>query len=280
MRGSAAGETCRRTGGRRCRVSTACSTASSRSSVSSRSMETSASRVMRKRAVASTCAPGKSPPTLAAITSSRRARRTSSPGRRTQREICCGTGVTAIRGSPSALVSTAATCHCSPGNRGAGCSSWTASGVSTGRTSLLKYVCRNVRCWSVHCAAGATLMPAEASCARAAKTPACCSSSMRWTRWPTARNCAAGVMPHGSRRRTPSARALIKPATRTRKNSSRLELTMARNLMRSNSGRSSARPWRSTRSLNSNQLNSRLKYMSWDRSGSLLIKTQPRISLG
>ena len=44
-----------------------------------------------------------------------------------------------------------ATCHCSPGSRGEGCSSWTASGVSTGRISLLKYVCRNFRCSSVHC---------------------------------------------------------------------------------------------------------------------------------
>ncbi len=113
------------------------------------------------------------------------------------------------------------------------------------------------------------VIPSRASCDMAATAPSRCSQTMRCTRSATALSCSAGVMPAGSRRRTPSARALIRPATRTRKNSSRFELTMARNLIRSISGTSSARPWRSTRSLNSSQLNSRLRYMSCDRKGSL-----------
>ena len=52
-----------------------------------------------------------------------------------------------------------------------------------------------------------------------------------------------GVMPAGSRRRTPADRCCISPATRIMKNSSRFELTMARNFSRSKSGRSSDKPF-------------------------------------
>ena len=147
-----------------------------------------------------------------------------------------GTGTTTIRSADGSLcpaASTAATYHCCPGNSGGGCSSWTASGVSAGSISLAKWAWRNCRCGAVQSRGSSTTSPRPASSASSLGDALGLLLDHAMDPALMAESCAAGVMPAGSRRRTPAARARIRPATRTRKNSSRLELTMARNFSRS-----------------------------------------------
>ena len=71
-------------------------------------------------------------------------------------------------------------------------------------------------------------------------------------------SCSSGVMPSAVRSTMPAATCCFSPATRTRKNSSRLLLKMPRNLSRSSSGVRGSSASCSTRRLNSSQESSRL----------------------
>ena len=96
-------------------------------------------------------------------------------------------------------------------------------------------------------------MPASAQ--RRARSPSrqtrYCSATMAWARALMAASCSAAVSPSGGVSATCPRAAACRPATRTMKNSSRLEATMARNLSRSKSGTVGSRASSSTRSLNS-----------------------------
>src|SRR5262245_11390214 len=88
----------------------------------------------------------------------------------------------------------------------------------------------------------------------------CCSTSWRtvrpmWSSW-----SLGGMRSAPKLRWMPACTFCCRPPTRTMKNSSRLELTMARNLSRSSSGTSGSWASSRTRRLNSSQLNSRLMY--------------------
>ena len=212
-------------------------------------MATSASRVMRKTAVARISQPGNSAATFAAITSSsrasyepvlgRHARRTAAAGWAPARRRSSSVGRSGLPGRQHG-----ATCNCKPGSRGDGSSSSTASGVSTGRISLAEVGPRSDRCCRSVQSRG--LADAQAVLGElrqdladaggllvdhAVGAPADGRQLLR-----------RASCPAGSRRRTPAARCCISPATRTWKNSSRFELTMARNFSRSSSGSSSREP--------------------------------------
>ena len=77
------------------------------------------------------------------------------------------------------------------------------------------------------------------------------------TRSRMAASWAAGAMPSGPQSRTPFSTCRFSPATRTMKNSSRLDPTMERNLTRSSRGTVSSSASSSTRRWNSRRLSSR-----------------------
>ena len=83
-----------------------------------------------------------------------------------------------------------------------------------------------------------------------------------WAAWEIIRSCSRTVSPDGSLRDTPFSYWSHKPATRTIKNSSKLEDVMAINFNRSRIGVVSTSASRSTRRLNFSQLSSRLKKYS------------------
>jgi hypothetical protein len=85
------------------------------------------------------------------------------------------------------------------------------------------------------------------------------SCTISCTRRPISASCWWGVIPRRRGPCGPGRRSNCRPPTRTMKNSSRLEDTMARNLRRSSSGLPASRASSSTRQLNSIQLSSRLK---------------------
>ncbi len=74
-----------------------------------------------------------------------------------------------------------------------------------------------------------------------------------------AESCLRGLRPSGEGEATPAISCSFNPATRTWKNSSRLEAKMAMNFARSSSGRPPSSARASTRSLKSSQDSSRLK---------------------
>ena len=74
-----------------------------------------------------------------------------------------------------------------------------------------------------------------------------------------ARSCSCGVSPSGGTSMMVRCVCACSPATRTMKNSSRLEKTMPRNFSRSKSGTSGDPASASTRALNSIQESSRFR---------------------
>ena len=79
-------------------------------------------------------------------------------------------------------------------------------------------------------------------------------------------NCSRGDNPSADRTDRPVSSRRFRPATRTMKNSSRLEAKMARNFARSSSGSEVSSARARTRELKSSQLNSRFRYRSSGRS--------------
>ena len=122
------------------------------------------------------------------------------------------------------------------GIKGKGCAGSIASGVSTGKT-------RSMNQWSSHVAsvlamsrALATSMPAWAKPALSSSHTFCCATSNAPARSRTAAPCWAGVRPSGEAAPMPECTWPISPATRTEKNSSRLEALMETKRSRSSSG--------------------------------------------
>ena len=139
----------------------------------------------------------------------------------------------------------------------------TASGVSTGHTSRLKCACKNPFCSGLSWAGDRMTTPAFADssgaiCSRKLRYKA---ATMSWTRAPIATSCSLGNIPSAPLSATPPASNCFKPATRTMKNSSRLDATMPWNLQRSARGTAGSHASSKTRPLNSNQDSSRL--MKW-----------------
>ena len=84
------------------------------------------------------------------------------------------------------------------------------------------------------------------------------STSEATTEW-IRRSCSWGERPSGPGSITPESICCIRPATRISKNSSRFELTIARNLTRSSRGWDALWACSSTRRSKDSQLSSRLK---------------------
>ena len=96
-------------------------------------------------------------------------------------------------------------------------------------------------------------MPASSGWISSVKTAACrCDSRPAWVS--VLLSSSLGVRPEGMLTGNPAAILRIRPATRTMKNSSRLEAKIARNRTRSSSGVRSSSASSSTRWLNRTQL--------------------------
>ena len=93
-----------------------------------------------------------------------------------------------------------------------------------------------------------------------------------------AASCSAAVRPSGGVSATLPESCCFRPATRTMKNSSRLEATMATNFSRSTSGTLGSRASSSTRSLNPSHESSRLMN-SFAAAGSLTTGGLPTTGL-
>src|SRR5262249_502150 len=265
--GRAPASICRRTAAPRRRLRTSSSIALSRSSTSSSSISMSLSRVTRKAAACSSFIPGNKVGGWVRMTVSRAVKTWRGPpgsaGRGTKRASTAGTCTTAnsLSASPGRSSSTARLSdllsRCGNGWPGS-----MASGVSTGKISRRNNSPRWPRSASVRSLVPRTTIP---SFSRAGRTSALkhlyCRATSSRTTWLMRSICSAGAM-----RSAPEPRAMpdctfcCRPPTRTMKNSSRLELTMARNLSRSSSGTSGSWASSRTRRLNSSQLNSRLMY--------------------
>src|SRR5699024_505873 len=146
----------------------------------------------------------------------------------------------------------------SPEMYGNGCAGSTASGVSTGKIIFRKYLCS--RSFSLSCSASkcTSVMPSAASagCTCSENTAACRAASSCALTEIISSTCR-GSSPEAAVTAIPVAIRRFSPATRTMKNSSRLEAKIARNRTRSSSGRPVSSAISSTRSLNCNQLSSR-----------------------
>lgn len=146
----------------------------------------------------------------------------------------------------------------SPEMYGNGWAGSTASGVSTGKICLRKNLCRR-SCSRVSSSSQCTsVMPsaARAGWTSSANTRAClamrsCARSL------IASSTWRGESPDAAVTAMPVAMRRLSPATRTMKNSSRLDAKIARNRTRSRSGWLGSSASSSTRWLNASQLSSR-----------------------
>ena len=280
MRGLMPSAISRRTGGPKRRRSSSFSIAFRRFSASSSSTSTSSLRVTRNVWCSWTTMPGNS--------CSRCSEMTSSTGTNDigpfSGDAACTSGAlgrpdasTAMnRGSSggtltrakcslpvAGLVTTTARFSDSPEMYGNGCAGSTASGVSTGK------ICRRKNLRSRSC----SLSPSSSQ--RTSVMPSCasagCTCSANTAAWRAVSLCASSLIasrtcrgdsPDAAVTAMPVAMRRLRPATRTMKNSSRLDAKIARNRTRSSSGMSASSASSSTRWLNASQESSRSRNRS------------------
>ena len=146
---------------------------------------------------------------------------------------------------------------------GKGCPWSTASGVSTGHTLRLKCACKNPFCSGLSWSGARMARPALAISRGAMKSRKFRyrAATISWVRAEIAASCSPGNIPSAPLSATPPASNCLSPATRTMKNSSRLDATMPWNLHRSASGTFGSHASSNTRPLNANDESSRL--MKW-----------------
>ena len=112
---------------------------------------------------------------------------------------------------------------------GNGCAGSTASGVSTGKICLRKYFRSRSCSASPSCSQRTSVMPwvASSGCTWSANTCACRAASS-CARWLIASSTWRGLRPEAAVTARPVAMRRFRPATRTMKNSSRLDAKIAR----------------------------------------------------
>ena len=251
-----------RTGGPNRRSSSSRSSAFIRFSVTSSSISRSSFLVTRKTWCCTICMPLNSSPRCAAITSSIGTNR--SLDALTNRGNCEGTFTRANTVCPVAGLRTmTARFSESPEMYGNGCAGSTASGVSTGRSRSRKSLRSAVRSSLDRSSQRTIAMPASASSGQiwSWKTAVCRSARSSAT-VAIRVSASLGFSPPAVRSSRPVAIRRLSPATRTRKNSSRLLAKMARKRTRSSSGTEESSASSRTRSLNWSQLSSRLRNRS------------------
>ena len=135
----------------------------------------------------------------------------------------------------------------------------TARGVRTGKSTFSKYSAMKSRWSGVSSSVPGRVIPCFFSWgSRERAKQLYCRSTKAWTASSRRRSWAEGVRPAGSGSLYPDRTCSCRPATRTMKNSSRLEAVIPRNLHRSRMGFSFSYASSSTRALKSSQLSSRL----------------------
>ena len=105
----------------------------------------------------------------------------------------------------------------------------------------------------------ATASPSRASAGRISARHSYCRAMISRERRDTAASCSAGLMPEPSGVASPERSWALSEATRTMKNSSKLDETIARNFIRSRRGFVRSRASSRIRALNSSHESSRLK---------------------